>query len=322
VINQWVQRLFWHPFELACRRLPLVPFEVTVDEPVPGVRRIRIDNWVTRAVSRAGGGYDYSVCYLVGQSLLIDTGFPWADRPLLRTLRQLVVLDHLTHVVNTHSHEDHVGNDDVLVRATGAHVLLQAAGVVRVRWPVAVRWYRRFMFGPINTARVTALPDMIDLQGHRFDVVPTPGHTSDHVCLHEAAEGWLFAGDLYVDELLDAQLSDVDGPQWISSLRRVLALRPRFLFDGHGLVVCGEEEVAAVLTAKLAFLEAVQARTLAEAPHAATLDQLTKRVFPARSVVNRLSFHEGRLSLLTGRDFARSHLVRTFLPGADGDSVA
>lgn len=105
VLSRWLRRALWHPFELACRWLPLVPFRITITEPVHGVRAIRIDNVVSRLITRIGGGYDYSVSYLVSDVLLVDTGFPWAGRPLKKALSQMGVLSRLANVANTHSHE-------------------------------------------------------------------------------------------------------------------------------------------------------------------------------------------------------------------------
>jgi glyoxylase-like metal-dependent hydrolase (beta-lactamase superfamily II) len=317
VVARWLRRGLWRPFELACRRSPLVPFRVAVSEPVADVRLIRIDNAVTRLIGRVGGGYDYSVSYLVGDELLVDTGFPWAARPLRRTLRDLGVAARLSHVVNTHSHEDHVGNNDVVAEVTSAQILVHPAAVPMVRWPAEVPWYRGFMFGPLTGSRVAALGDRLQAGSFCFEVVATPGHTADHVCLFEPDRGWLFAGDLYVDDRLDSQLPDVDGPQWIASLERAAALGARVLFDGHGLVIEGEVAVRQALETKRAFLEAVRARTQREAPHAATLPDLTRRVFTAAGSLDRLSRREGRLSLLTGSNFSRSHLVASFLPTDD-----
>ncbi len=321
MLTRWLRRALWHPFELACRWFPLVPFQVTVSQPVDGVRVIRIDNVVTRLITRVGGGYDYSVSYLVGDELLVDTGFAWAGRPLRRALAELDVLSNLVHIVNTHSHEDHVGNNDMLVRHSRASILVHPAAIPILRWPAAVPWYRSFMFGPLAGCEVGVLGDRLEVGAHRFVVVPAPGHTADHICLFEPERRWLFAGDLYVDERLDAQLADVDGPAWIESLERTEALRAEVLFDGHGLVVHGEVAVQETLAGKRRFLEAVRERTLHEAPMARTLAELTERVFEARSVVDRLSFHEGRLSLLTSADFARSHLVRSFLTHASTGNV-
>ena len=316
MVARWVRRGLWHPYELACRRLPLVPFQVDVSEPVAGVRVIRIGNVVTRLITRIGGGYDYSVSYLVGDRLLVDTGFAWARRPLGRALHDLGVDKTLTHVVNTHAHEDHIGNNDLIAEISDAQILLHPAAVASVRWPAQRPWYRGFMFGPLTGSRVAAIGDGLDAGPYRFDVVDTPGHTPDHLCLHEPERGWLFAGDLYVDERLDAQLSDVDGPSWITSLDRAIALAPTALFDGHGLVVQGRGQVRTALEAKREFLVSVRDRVHREAPHAQTLPQLTQRVFAGNGLADRLSQREGRLSLLTRSDFSRSHLVATFQQAA------
>ena len=119
-------------------------------------------------------------------------------------------------------------------------------------------------------------------------MVHTPGHTADHVCLFEREAGWLFSGDLYVDERLDAQLADVDGPSWIASLEHALTLDVQVLFDGHGLVVSGRDAVRAALAAKHRFLADVRARTVAEAPYARSLPELTRRVFPRGRLSDRV----------------------------------
>jgi glyoxylase-like metal-dependent hydrolase (beta-lactamase superfamily II) len=314
VVARWLRQGLWRPFEVVCRRSPLVPFRVAVTEPVADVRLVRIDNAVTRAIGRVGGGYDYSVSYLVGDELLVDTGFPWAARPLRRTLSELGVAAQLTHVVNTHSHEDHVGNNDVIAQLGSAQILIHSTGVPTVRWPAQVPWYRGFMFGPLTGSRVAALGSRLQAGAFCFEVIATPGHTRDHVCLFEPERGWLFAGDLYVDDRLDAQLPDVDGPQWITSLERATALDAQVLLDGHGLVIHGRSAVREALDRKRTFLEAVRDRTRREAPRATTLPELTRRVFTAAGPLDRLSRREGRLSLLTGSNFSRSHLVASFLP--------
>src|SRR5437879_6994090 len=91
MLGKWVRHLLWKPFEAACRRSPLIPLQASITKCNDLVIQIRIDNVVTRAISRLGGGYDYSVSYIVDDSLLIDTGFPWVRRSLRRTLIELGV---------------------------------------------------------------------------------------------------------------------------------------------------------------------------------------------------------------------------------------
>ena len=61
---RWLRKLFWSPFAAFCRRFPLWPFKTTLTHPCDNVTCIRIDNPITRFLSRFSGGYDYAVCYL------------------------------------------------------------------------------------------------------------------------------------------------------------------------------------------------------------------------------------------------------------------
>jgi glyoxylase-like metal-dependent hydrolase (beta-lactamase superfamily II) len=297
--------------------MPLWPFKAQVTTPTAGVTCIRIDNAVTRALSKLAGGYDYAVCYLVDGTLLVDTGFPWARRCLKQTLTKLGAHQSITHVVNTHYHEDHTGNNDLLAELTGAAILAHRLAVPEIRFPPNLPWYRSFLFGPSAIVEVAALDGEIRTPRHRFEILETPGHCPGHICLYEPVERWLFGGDLYIAADLDTQLRDADGPLWIDSLRRVLELRPLWLFDAHGVVVQGEAAVAALLQRKLDFLQTIRERVVAAAKSAQTIGELTRRVFDRRDLKHFLSQGEGWMSVITASDFSRCHVVKSFLRAMD-----
>jgi len=316
MLARWLRFLLWRPFALMCRRFPLWPFRAAVTRPVEGVVCIRIDNLLTRLLSRFSGGYDYAVCYLVDGSLLIDTGFPWARRRLRKTLVELGADRTITTVVNTHYHEDHTGNNDLIVELCRAKAFAHAEAVPEMRFPIELRWYRSFLFGPARIAGVSTIGPTVETQNLRFDVVDTPGHCPGHICLFEPTKRWLFSGDLYVAADLDSQLGDADGPRWIASLQEVLKLRPDWLFDAHGSIFAGEEAVTRQLQRKLDFLLAIRQRVLRHATEGQTIEQLTRKVFDRRDLVTWLSFGDGWLSLITGSDFSRGNIVKSFLRDA------
>lgn len=74
MLGRWVRYLLWRPFELGCRVYPLLPMRATVSRPVEGVTCIRINNAITRVLSRFGGGYDYAVCYWVDDAKTVEGG--------------------------------------------------------------------------------------------------------------------------------------------------------------------------------------------------------------------------------------------------------
>lgn len=313
MIGKWLQYILWQPYALMCRRFPLWPFRVTISEPVEHVVCIKIDNLITRLLSRFGGGYDFAVSYLVDGSLLIDTGFPWARRKLKQTLIELGVVDTITKVVNTHYHEDHTGNNDLLVELCNAEVLSHRDSITVIRFPPELPWYRNFLFGPSQITDVSPLGQSIETDHTILEVIETPGHCPGHICLFEPNKKLLFSGDLYISADLDSQLQDADGPKWITSLETTLKLKPEWLFDAHGTIFEGAQAVEQQLQRKLDFLITIRNRVHEFSTHAQPIQELTRKVFDRHNLVDFLSFGDGWLSLITGSDFSRSNIVKSFL---------
>lgn len=313
MIGRWIRYLLWKPFEISCRKLPLIPLKTTVSTLTEGVVVIKTDNWVTKAISLLGGNYDYSVCYLVNDTLLIDTGFPWARRSLRKKILELGLDKRIKTVVNTHCHEDHVGNNDLILELTEAKIYAHPIGINAIKYPIENPWYRNFMFGPQPSSKAEVVPEEFIFGTFHFQVLHMPGHSPDHICLFETNKKWLFSGDLYISADLDSQLKEVDGNIWIESLERAVKLNPTWMFDAHGIVISGQENVQKVLVEKLEFLKSLRDRIMIVAENATSINQITKEVFNEKDFVNQLSFSEGWLSLLTCSDFSRGNLVSSFL---------
>jgi glyoxylase-like metal-dependent hydrolase (beta-lactamase superfamily II) len=63
----------------------------------------------------------------------------------------------------------------------------------RMRWKL-LRWLGRSSFLPVISHPVEH-GDVLDLAGREWFVMHTPGHTSDHICLHDPETGVFLAGD-------------------------------------------------------------------------------------------------------------------------------
>jgi glyoxylase-like metal-dependent hydrolase (beta-lactamase superfamily II) len=67
-------------------------------------------------------------------------------------------------------------------------------------------------------------------------VIPTPGHSPDHICLFEAQQGWLFSGDAYIGGKDRALRAGYDIHGIIASLKRLSELPVTTIFSGSGTV--------------------------------------------------------------------------------------
>lgn len=314
---KWFRYIFWNPLEFLFTKFPLVPLKVEEVIVNDRIRQIKIDNLVTKAISKLGGGYDYSVMYLVDEKMLVDTGFSWAKRSFKKHIITKGYDKKISIVVNSHAHEDHMGNNDIIEKFTDAVIYAHSSAIPTIKHPPKLPWYRSFMFGSNTFSNVTKVPNSIRFTDFDFEIIHTPGHSECHICLYEKSNKWLFSGDLYVAPDLDSQLQDVNGPKWIDSLEKIIPLEINTLFDGHGLIIKGEKEIKTILLEKLRFLKEIKSKILSVANEPMHLEDITKKVFSDKSFINSISFNDGWLSILTSSDFSRTNLVRSFINNPD-----
>jgi glyoxylase-like metal-dependent hydrolase (beta-lactamase superfamily II) len=98
---------------------------------------------------------------------------------------------------------------------------------------------------------MTPIAQEVETPHYSFEVVPTPGHSEDHLCLFERKNRWLFTGDLYLASYLRYLRDDENIYEIMNSLRKLIDLHPALLFCNHrGFIADGEKQLAK----KLSFL--------------------------------------------------------------------
>jgi len=148
----------------------------------------------------------------------------------------------ITHIIVTHAHRDHSALAPALSRATGAPVL--AFGDARAgRRPLMEDLARRRPSGSGEGVDTGFRPDRPVADGERItgdgwmlDVLHTPGHFGNHICLVRGDE--IFSGD-HVMGWSTSIVAPPDGDMaaYMASLDRLAQANGRRLYPGHGAPV-------------------------------------------------------------------------------------
>jgi glyoxylase-like metal-dependent hydrolase (beta-lactamase superfamily II) len=238
----------------------------------------------------------YTVQAYLVDGLLVDTGCPATASELVTWCRERDV----RQVVNTHHHEDHSGGNRALQEMLGLPIAAPPRAVhILANFP-RLEFYRRAVWGQPGNVAVEPLGDVVETDRHRFEVISTPGHSPDHVCLFERNQGWLLSGDLFIHERVRYLRSDEDISGTLRSLRLALALQPRLLVCSHAGLV---QDACGSLARKIAFWEG-----LAEQGQ-----ELRRQGLSAREVTDQLLGPEDMMTRLSRGHFSKINLVRALL---------
>ena len=174
----------------------------------------------------------FTAAYWV-DGMMVDTGCAYTVQELLTSLKGYRV----DYIVNTHSHEDHIAGNAALQNIYGADVMahpLALSVLADPRGRQSLALYQKLMWGYPDPSQGKAIGEFVETNNHRFTVIHTPGHSSDHICLYEPKEGWLFSGDLFVGGQDRALRADYNIWLMIESLEKVAAMDISILFPGSG----------------------------------------------------------------------------------------
>jgi hydroxyacylglutathione hydrolase len=196
-----------------------------------------------------------------GEPTLVDAGVGAASH--VDAIAQALGGRALGRVIVTHGHADH---------ASGVPTL-------RARWPslVAYKWIAEgddVGWTPLRDAQVLRASD------RALEVIYTPGHAIDHVCLWDAESRDIFTGDLLV---LGSTVMIPAGRggnlrDYLASLARIDALDPRRALPGHGPVI---EQPRALIAEYVAHRKMREQQVLAAlAAGVSDVGEIVARIYP------------------------------------------
>lgn len=260
-------------------------------EQINEVRKFRL------ARTMSGRGLYFTAAYLV-DGLMVDTGCAYTVRELVESLDDFPV----RCIVNTHSHEDHVAGNAALQAKFEADVLAHPEALPILAHPrkKRLRPYQLVMWGYPEPSNGKAIEDFVETEHYRFEVIHTPGHSSDHICLYEPKQGWLFTGDAYIGGRDRALRLDYNVWQIIDSLKRLASLEVKVLFPGSGTPRVDPHEE---LLRKIEYLEETGERVL----------DLRRQGLSRRRIRRRLFGREMSIAYYTLGHFSGRNLVRSYI---------
>lgn len=256
---------------------------------------IKLETLISKAVS-------YCTYVPLVDGLLVDSGFSMAADSLVKALGGRDV----NQIVNTHAHEDHIGNNKLIVKLFNAVVLSSEASRPVLREPASIcrHAYQSLIWGCPEPSDASILGQEVHTRRFRFQVVPTPGHSSDHICLYEPERGWLFGGDLFLSVKVRLARGFENANDLRDSLRRVCALKPKTFFCYHRGVIA---DSSILLKKKLNFMDDLHEKIHRMAAAGTGIEEIARRLLGREP----LSF-----KLATGGDFSKVNLVKSFLKDA------
>jgi glyoxylase-like metal-dependent hydrolase (beta-lactamase superfamily II) len=234
-------------------------------------------------------------CYLV-DDLLIDTGPAYTAQELAEFLRTAGI----KKVINTHHHEDHIAANRFLQERYEVEIFAPPLAVDKINKPAELFPYQEDVWGYPVPSQVKLLGPSISTGEYTLEVIPTPGHDRDHVCLFEREQGWLFSGDAYTTSRPVVCRPMEDQRQIIEDLKMLRSLEPTILFPAPTRVIMDPLDT---LDKTIEYLEDLGGR----------IEDLHHKGMTPEEIRQQIFGEEGPMAELTQQQFSSINMVKSFL---------
>lgn len=243
----------------------------------------------------------YSMAAYFVDGILFDTG-PYSVTDEAGKFFPSLAIEQ---VVNTHHHEDHIGNNYLLDKQ-GIPIYAHHMAVPLIEnpslWTDRLLDYQKLVWEYPPASRCNPLEDYLPSRQHTFKVIHTPGHSVDHICLLEEEQGWLFSGDLFLAEKVKQLRSDEDIDLSIKSLQCLLQYKFDTIYCCSGRVF---EDGWYKMQAKLNWWQDIQQQ----------VNMLNNEGLSDEDIRDQLLGKETFFAQVTEGDLSKLNLIRSFKAG-------
>ncbi|WP_457557993.1 MBL fold metallo-hydrolase [Candidatus Harpocratesius sp.] len=247
---------------------------------------------------QAFGKILYPVHAFFIDGLLIDTGSRTAHRHIKNIWKNYPI--HA--IINTHWHEDHIGNNDYLQNTRNLPIYAHEADIPKITNAKDQKYwlYERLSWGIPKGSRVLPLSSKFQTDNYTFEIIHTPGHTPGHICLYEPENKILFSGDLFFGTRITYLRNFETFGEQLDALKKILNYDFTTLFCSFRGII---DDPKPKIRKKIAFMENLRQKVLELAEQGLSENQIQKKVLG----------RENYMYYMSSGDFSKKHDISRIL---------
>lgn len=197
------------------------------------------DLWAIEDVKSSEHSIGYLLC---GQNkaIVFDTGLGMSPvLPLIQKITNLPLLAalshwHFDHSGGAHEFEDVLGWGSANMQTASEHGI----GYDVIQSQVGPTFWTSIGKSSLETngfPQITFIEkeQTINIGGYELQILHTPGHSRDSICLYEPQKKWLFSGDVAYPGPIYLQFEDSSVEEYMQTIDRLCSYDIATIFPGH-----------------------------------------------------------------------------------------
>ncbi|MCP3921864.1 MAG: MBL fold metallo-hydrolase [Desulfobacterales bacterium] len=240
----------------------------------------------------------YPVHSFLVNDIIIDTGTPYTEKEFLTAVKK----KKISAIINTHYHEDHIGNNSAIQKKHNAKIYAHKDSIPFISTPEKnrLRFYQKFVWKLPDKSNAIPIANNVETDDFNLKVIEAKGHSKGSIYLYEKNKKWLFTGDMFCGIKNIYLRSDENFNEILKSLEMISELEIDTVFCGlKGVIPHGN----IVIKRKIVFMKDLQKRTM---------DLLNKGFSPKKIKRKLLGFEDIMFYISTGH-FSKQNLINSII---------
>ncbi|MGE7908495.1 MBL fold metallo-hydrolase [Lysinibacillus xylanilyticus] len=241
-------------------------------------------------------GIGMSVYSFFVDGLLIDTGSYSLSQEFQSFFNEI----QIEQLALTHSHEDHSGNAAWLQQHKEVPIYIHRDSVSICANDGEYPLYRQALWGERPAFNAQPFGDTLQTNSATWDIIETPGHTTDHLSFYNRETGALFTGDLYIQTKTKVVLDEENIVHTLASLKKILNYDFEEVYCCHaGFLADGRTKIQE----KIAYLEEMESNIRRLFDKGYSVEEMTKSIFARDYPITKVS----------GEQWSSKHIITAFI---------